>query len=128
MTEKQLYLKFLENKNAPNLNPVDLPKEVFTPDRAFILSELEIFSFATENDMKCEILINPGKYLENYSFTSFAYQKDFALKEILDYHLQKLKQGIVKFFTLSILFTFNSFLILNRTHCKITKYLQKTII
>ena len=104
--EKQLYLKFLENKYAPNLNPVDLPKEVFTPDRAFLLSELEIFSFATENDMKCEILINPGKYLENYSFTSFAYQKDFALKEILDYHLQKLKQGIVKYFTLFILLLF----------------------
>jgi hypothetical protein len=96
MTEKQLYLKFLENKNAPNLNLVELPKEVFTPDRAFLLSELEIFSFATENDLKCEILINPGKYLENYSFTSFAYQKDFALTDIFDHHLQKLKQGFVK--------------------------------
>jgi len=75
---------------------VDFPKEAFTADRAFILNDVEINNFATNNDMKCEILINPGKYLEHYSSSAFAYQKDFALKEILDYHLQKFKQGILK--------------------------------
>ena len=31
--------------------------------------------------------------MEHSSFTSFGYQKNFALREIIDYHLQKFKQG-----------------------------------
>jgi hypothetical protein len=75
---------------------MNIPKEVFTPDRAFLLNDMGIYSFATKNNFKCEILINPGQYLEFLSSSSFAYQKDFALREILDYHLQEFKQGIVK--------------------------------
>ena len=74
----------------------DMPKEAFTSDRATILNDIEIFNAATTYDIKCELLINPGKYLEHYSFSSFAYQKDFALTDIFDHHLQKFKQGIVK--------------------------------
>ncbi len=73
-----------------------MPKEAFTSDRATILNDIEIFNAATKYDIKCELLINPGKYLEHYSFSSFAYQKDFALTDIFDHHLQKFKQGIVK--------------------------------
>ena len=66
---------------------------VFTIDRAFLLNDLEINNVASKTNFKCKLLINPGKYLEHSSFTSFGYQKDFALKEIIDYHLQIFKQA-----------------------------------
>jgi hypothetical protein len=94
--EKQLYEKYLEYENKPNLDSMIIPKDVLTPDRALLLNDMDIYSFATENNFKCEILINPGQYLEFLSSSFFAYQKDFALREILDYHLQKFKQGTVK--------------------------------
>jgi hypothetical protein len=98
--EKQLYLKSLESKNVFNWSVIDMPKEMFEPDKAFILSDIDIYNAATKQNLSCEILINPGKYMEHYSISAFAYQKDFALKEILDYHLQKFKQGIVKLYFL----------------------------
>ncbi len=98
--EKQIYLKSLQSDNVVSWGPLDMPKGAFTDDRALILNDNEIFNVATKNDIKCDLLINPGKYLEHYSFKSFAYQKDFALTDIIDHHLQKFKQGLVKSCTL----------------------------
>jgi hypothetical protein len=94
--ERQLYLKTLKYDNLLSWSSSDIPREAFRADRATILNDNEIFNVAAKYDIKCQLLINPGKYLEYYSFTSFAYQKDFALTEILDHHLQKFKQGLVE--------------------------------
>jgi hypothetical protein len=94
--EKKLYLKSLHSGNVVSWGSVDIPKENSTADRGLIINKIELFNVATKNDINCELVINPGKYLEDYSFTSFAYQKDFALKKMLDYHLHKFKQGCVK--------------------------------
>jgi hypothetical protein len=71
-----------------------ISKETFTHDRAFLLSEIDISNVVSnDEDLKCEVFINPGKYLENSASTSFAFQKDFPLKEIIDYQLRRFVQS-----------------------------------
>jgi hypothetical protein len=64
----------------------------FTEDVAIMLGDIEIYNLATAYDIQCDIVIHPGSYLTQSSL-SFAYQKDFALKEIIDYQLLKMKQS-----------------------------------
>jgi hypothetical protein len=61
-----------------------------------MMGEIEIFNTATEYAIECDIFIHPGQYLTQ-SPLAFAFQKDFALKEIIDYQLLKFKQsGLLK--------------------------------
>jgi hypothetical protein len=61
-----------------------------------MMGEIEIFNTATEYGIDCDIFIHPGRYLTQ-SPLAFAFQKDFALKEIIDYQLLKFKQsGLLK--------------------------------
>jgi len=79
-----------------NWKEINVPKRICTEDVALMLSDIEIHEFATDNDLECEIFINPGKYL-THSTSSFVFQKDFVLKEAIDYHLLKFEQtGLLK--------------------------------
>lgn len=67
--------------------------EPFRANRAFILDDVEFTNFASRYDIFCEIFVHPGKYVPTLSYSTYAYQKNFPLKEILDYHINKMKQS-----------------------------------
>ncbi len=88
--------KFLRLKSDKSWEGSKIPTEIFTEDAALMLRDIEIEQFANENDLHCEIFINPKKYL-THSTSSFVFQKDFALKEVIDHHLLKFEEvGIFK--------------------------------
>jgi hypothetical protein len=88
--------KFLRLKSDKSWKGSQIPAEIFTEDTALMLSDIEIEQFANENDLHCKIFINPKKYV-THSASSFVFQKDFALKEVIDHHLLKLEQaGLLK--------------------------------
>ncbi len=61
-----------------------------------MLGDTEIYHLAVKYNIQCDIVINPGRYLTHFPL-AFAFQKDFALKEIIDYQLLKFKQtGLLK--------------------------------
>jgi hypothetical protein len=73
-----------------------IPRENFTEDVAIMIEDMDIFKTATEYGIECEIFIHPGQYLM-HSPTAFLFQKDFPLKEIIDYQLLKFQQsGLLK--------------------------------
>jgi hypothetical protein len=73
-----------------------IPRENFTEDVAIMIEDMDIFKTATEYGIECNIFIHPGQYL-THSPLAFVFQKDFALKEIIDYQLLKFQQsGLLK--------------------------------
>ncbi len=73
-----------------------IPEELFTEDVALMISDTEINQLVVKYNLYCDIFINPGKYMTK-STKAFAFQKDFALKEIIDFHLLKFNQrGLLK--------------------------------
>jgi hypothetical protein len=61
-----------------------------------MIEDMDIFKTATEYGIECNIFIHPGQYL-THSPLAFVFQKDFALKEIIDYQLLKFQQsGLLK--------------------------------
>ena len=74
-----------------------IPRENFTEDVAIMIDDMEILNTATKYGIECDMFIHPGQYLTHLP-VSFVFQKDFALREIIDYQLLKLQQsGIFKF-------------------------------
>ncbi len=94
--ENQLIQKFLRLKPEFNWTELMIKEELFTQDVALMLGDTEIYLLAVEYNIQCDIVINPGRYLTHFA-NAFAFQKDFALKEIIDYQLLKFKQtGLLK--------------------------------
>ena len=57
------------------------------------MTDVEASSFSSANNgIDCQIFVHPSKY-PAFSTSSFVFQKDFALKEIIDYQLQKFWQS-----------------------------------
>ncbi len=82
----------------PDFNWIEpiIKEELFTKDVALVLGDTEIYRLAVEYNIQCDIVLNPGRYLTHLAL-AFAFQKDFALKEIIDYQLLKFKQtGLLK--------------------------------
>jgi len=91
-----LYDKFLTLKPDFKWDKPIIQEKLFTKDVALMMGDVEIIQMADEYNLHCDIFINPGKYLAQ-SAMAFAFQKDFALKEIIDFQLLKLKQtGLLK--------------------------------
>ena len=88
----QLYNKFLKLKPDVNWTYSTVPLEYFTQDAALMVTDIGIHNIIEEYDLHCEIFINPGKYFTGTT-SAFAYQKDFPLKEVIDYHLLKFQQS-----------------------------------
>ena len=94
--EYQLYQKYLRLKPDFNWTEPMIKEELFTKDIALMLGDTDIYRLAVEYNIQCDIVINPGRYLTHLA-NAFAFQKDFALKEIIDYQLLKFKQaGLLK--------------------------------
>jgi hypothetical protein len=94
--EIQLYQKFLRLKPDFSWTEPMIKEELFTKDVALMLSDTQIYHLAVEYNIQCDIFINPGMYMTHFT-NAFAFQKDFALKEIIDYQLLKFKQtGLLK--------------------------------
>ncbi len=73
-----------------------IPRENFTEDVAIMIEDMDIFNTATEYGIECDIFIHPGQYL-THTPIAFVFQRDFALKEIIDYQLLKFQQsGLLK--------------------------------
>jgi hypothetical protein len=73
-----------------------IKEELFTKDVALMLGDTEIYHLAVKYNIQCDIVINPRRYLTHFAI-AFAFQKDFALKEIIDNQLLKFKQtGLLK--------------------------------
>jgi hypothetical protein len=89
--EQQLYNKFLRLKDNFDWREPVIPENLFTEDVALMIGDTEIHQMVLKYDNGCDIFINPGKYL-THSALAFAFQKDFALKEIIDFQLLKFKQ------------------------------------
>ena len=69
-----------------------MPLKDFTNDVAMLLNDVEAFNFASAYGIDCEMVVHPKKYSARGT-SSFLFQKDFALKEVIDYQLQKFKQS-----------------------------------
>ena len=97
--EHQLHEKFLRlkgNKTWSFQKNGNVPLDLFTDDVALMLSDVEINQMVHLHHLECEIVVNPGKYLSSF-YVSFIFQKDFALKELIDFHLLKFQQsGLLK--------------------------------
>jgi hypothetical protein len=94
--EQQIYHKFLRTKADYSWDELTIPFKNFTQDVAVMLRDIEIFNLATTYGIECDIFIHPGHYLTQ-SPLAFVFQKDFALKEIIDHQLLKLMQsGVLK--------------------------------
>jgi ABC-type amino acid transport substrate-binding protein len=91
-----MYHNFGKTKADYSWDELTVPFKNFTQDVAIILRDIEIFNLVTTYGIECDIIIHPGFYLTQ-SPVAFVFQKDFALKEIIDYQLLKLMQsGILK--------------------------------
>jgi hypothetical protein len=87
----------LRTKSHHSWSQQIIPRENFTEDVAIMIEDIDILNTATKYGIECDIFIHPGQYLTHLP-VSFVFQKDFALREIIDYQLLKLQQsGIVKF-------------------------------
>jgi hypothetical protein len=61
-----------------------------------MIDDMEILNTATKYGIECDMFIHPGQYLTHLP-VSFVFQKDFALREIIDYQLLKFQQsGLLK--------------------------------
>jgi hypothetical protein len=86
----------LRTKSHYNWSERLIPREYFTEDVAIMIEDMEILNTATEYGIDCDIFIHPGQYLTHLP-VSFVFQKDFALREIIDYQLLKFQQsGLLK--------------------------------
>lgn len=93
-TEHKIYEKSNMTWKVQENRP--FPLELFTHDVALMISDVEINQMVKQHHLECEIFINPGKYLTSF-YISFIFQKDFAFKEVIDYHLLKFEQsGLLK--------------------------------
>ena len=83
-----------DNRFAPWNKYSDL-REPFLANRALILNEVQVQEFLRENgeDLNCQVFIHPGKYLPSLSNNYFVYQKDSPLREMIDYHVLKIKES-----------------------------------
>jgi hypothetical protein len=94
--EHQVYNKFLRIKPDFNWHEPMIKEELFTADVALMMADTDTNQMAAHYNIHCDIFINPPKYLTD-SAIAFAFQKDFALKEIIDHQLLKFKQtGLLK--------------------------------
>lgn len=92
ISEKQLYKKFLKLKPNVKWKSHPIPQSYLTDDAALILSDIDINNLKDDYGLHCDLFIHPGKYLMGSS-SSFAFQKDSPLKEIIDYQLLKFFQS-----------------------------------
>jgi len=93
LTERLLFEKFKRQKGGyDNWTGLWIKHEDFAGDVALLLNEVEAFEMGAAYGIECEMFSHPRKYL-GWGTSSFAYQKNFALKEVLDYHLQKFMQS-----------------------------------
>ena len=91
--ERLLLDKFIkEKKEYHNWTELLIPLQIFSSDIALLLNEVEAYNIASSYDIGCQIFLHPRKYFA-WGTSSFVFQKDFALKEIIDYHLQKYKES-----------------------------------
>lgn len=94
--EHQVYNKFLRIKPDFNWHEPMIKEELFTADVALMMADTDTNQMAARYNIHCDIFINPPKYLTD-SAIAFAFQKDFALKEIIDFHLLRFNQrGLLK--------------------------------
>ena len=70
-------------------------REPFLANRALILNEVEVQEFLRANgeDLICQVFVHPGKYFPSLSNNHFVYQKDSPLREMIDYHVLKIKES-----------------------------------
>ena len=67
--------------------------EPFKAHRAFFMSEVEMITFTAKQENPCDVLVHQGRYIPGISYSAFAYQKNFSLKEPIDYFILKIKQS-----------------------------------
>ena len=91
----QLFQQSENDKDFKPWNDINELRKPFLANRAFLLDDSDIFQFVgvIGNDFLCQVYVHPGKYLPGLSSYHFAYQKNFPLQEMIDYYLQKIKQG-----------------------------------
>ena len=91
--ERLIFEKFMRQKGEYEVwNELLIPLQIFSSDIALFLNEVEAYNIASSYDIGCQIFLHPRKYFA-WGTSSFVFQKDFALKEIIDYHLQKCKES-----------------------------------
>lgn len=88
----KIYQKYLKEKPGWEWSTPTVPLTFFTEDVALMITDIEIQNIVQEYGLQCEIAIHSGKYMTALT-SSFAFQKDFALAEVIDYHLLKFEQS-----------------------------------
>ena len=88
----QLFNKFLNQKPDVNWTGNSFPVKDFTYDTAVMVNDIDIMNINEAFNLHCEIFIHPGKYFTGAT-SAFAFQKDFPLKEVIDYNLLRFHQS-----------------------------------
>ena len=92
-SEKQIFEKFKKlNKVLVYKRGFVVPLEDFTSEVALLLNDVDANNLESTYDFNCDIITHPKKYLIS-STSSFIYKKDFALKEVIDHQLQRMKES-----------------------------------
>ena len=88
----KIFDKFLRQKSGWVWNEFVIPEHLFTEDVALMVTDIDVHNIITSYKFQCQIFIHSGNFMTQ-STSSFAYQKDFALREVIDYHLLKFEQS-----------------------------------
>ena len=90
-----MYTQSLTDKQFPPWNNITELRASILANRAIIVDTGELKDIIRQNgeDLLCQIYIHPGKYLPSMANNHFVYQKDFALRDMINYHIQKIMEG-----------------------------------
>lgn len=92
-SEQKIFEKFKRVKGElENWKDFYIPLENFTSDVALLLNDVEAYNLASAYGIDCEMFVHPRKYTARQT-SSFLFQKDFPLKEFIDYQLLKFQQS-----------------------------------
>ena len=90
----KLFAQSISDKDFEPWNKLSELRAPLLSNRALLLDSGETLELIRLNgeDLRCQIYIHPGEYLLTLANNHFAYQKDFPLREMIDYHIRKIKQ------------------------------------